>query len=126
MELEGIVPSVDDNDEVGGFRCKLSTDEILFLGFNASEDCEAFDIAPLSNKDSRLFFHTWGLKSFETMLARFNVTSSSDVNDISLFSEDSENQKLLMKIAKLILFEIKSFIYIYHCKIIIPVKLDGK
>ena len=105
MELEGVLLSVEANDEVGGFRCKLSTDEILFLGFNASEDCEAFDIASLSNKDSRLFFHTWGLKSLEAILARFNVTSSSDVKDVSLFSEDSENQRLVIKIAKLILFE---------------------
>ena len=92
MELEGVLPSEEDNDEVGGFRFKLSTDEILFLGFSATEDCEAFGIVSLSNKDSRLFFQTWGLKSLETMLARFNVTSSSDVNDVSLFSEDSENQ----------------------------------
>ena len=87
LELEGVLASEDDNDDAGGFKCKLSTEEILFLGFKVSEGCELFDVVSLSNKDSRLFFQTWGLKSLETMLARFNVISSSDVNDVSLFSE---------------------------------------
>ena len=92
MELEVVLPSADDNDEAGGFRCKLSTDEILFLEFNVSGGCEPFD--SVSSKDSRLFFHTWGLKSLETMLDLFNVTSSSEVNDVSLFSDVSVNENV--------------------------------
>ena len=94
FELDDVLTSVDGRD-AKGFRSKLSTDDTFLWEISSSGHRSGeLGSSSVSSRDSKLFFHPLGLMSFETILARFNVKSSSpsEVSDVSLFSETSIRQ----------------------------------